>query len=193
MFTRKRNRRLLYVFLPILLAAGCVMGYYLDYDRNDNTIQKPVADNVEKNEPVVETTPSTEKIIVPGAKVSYQRLYKSCNEIYTEEDDVETEYVGLNEEEFAKAYRGWIIKSFSPEYIELYKEEEGYCPRHYIIGEKDGYIVVFKNTTDRGLTPVQFTDILVESLRSEYQENIKKGIVVDSEDRVYQILADISS
>ncbi|MDI6602155.1 MAG: BofC C-terminal domain-containing protein [Thermoanaerobacteraceae bacterium] len=189
MFTRRRNRNVLYIILPILLIAGFSISYFINYDSRDNVKQKPL---VEK-EQVIETAPSTKKIIEPDAKVLYERLYKSCNEIYTEEDSVSTEYVGLNEEEFARAYKGWMIRSFSPTYIQLYREEDGYCPRHYIIGEKNGYIVVFKNTTDKGLTPVQFTDILVASLRSEYQENIKKGIVVDSEERVYQILADISS
>ncbi len=189
MFTRKRNKNLLYVILPVLFIAGISIGYLVSYDRKNTTMQKPLTDKGK----VIETAPSNEKIIEPGAKVSYQRLYKSCDETYTEEEDVDTQYVGLNEEEFAKAYKGWVIKAFSPGYIRLYREEEGYCPEHYIIGEKDGYIIVYRNTPDKGMTPVQFTDILVSSLRSEYQENIKKGIVVDSEDKMYQILADISS
>lgn len=189
MFTRRRNRSALYIILPLLLITGFSVSYFLSYDGSRQVKHRPTT---ERNQ-AVETAPLLKEVIEPGAKIIYERLYRSCNEIYTDEDDVSTEYVGLTEEEFAKAYKGWVIKSFSPTEVHLYREEDGYCPRHYIIGEKDGYVVVYKNDPDRGMTPVQFTDIQLISLRREYQENIREGIVVDSEERVYQILAEISS
>jgi len=189
LFIRKNNKKLMYIILPVLLVVGFSIGYFVNYDRKGKTMQKPLTGK----ERVVETTPSNDKIIEPGAKVTYQRLYKSCNEKYTKEDDIDTEYVGLNKEELKRAYKGWTIKYFAPKHIRLYKEEDGYCPRHFIIGEKDGYVDVYKNVPGKGLKSVQSTDILVKSLRHEYQENIKDGIVVDTEEKMYQILADISS
>jgi len=84
--------------------------------------------------------------------------------------------------------------SFSNLKVVLWEEKNHLCKEHYIVGEENGKIAIFSigDNGERILDKV-FVEYPVNILIDIDQERIKKGIVVNSEDELSNILQDYIS
>lgn len=199
MFFRKFRKAILLVCSLVLLLAAAVLSYgYLkgipiiyDIFHPDDTkgelteLQHTSDEEIKANQPLV-----VEAIkIETDSTMVLERYYKSCGHSLTEEHPMESRYIGKTEEELAELFSDWKLKSFTPEKVVFSIEIASYCPDHYIIKQEDGLVVIFRPDKDTGLLLVlEATNIPYERLSPEIQQELVKGIVVDSIEGVEQLI-----
>lgn len=93
-----------------------------------------------------------------------------------------------------KNYPSVDIVSFSVENIVLREERNYLCPNHYIIGESDGKIAIFKigDNGEKILSKV-YKDYPLSLLKEIDQKKLKEGIVIDSEEELSDVLENFIS
>nr|WP_246566708.1 BofC C-terminal domain-containing protein [Tissierella simiarum] len=86
------------------------------------------------------------------------------------------------------------IISYTNKQIVLREDRNHLCPNHYIIGEKEGNIAIFK-VDERGqrILDKVFPDYPISLLKEIDQEKLKEGIMVDSEEELSDILENFIS
>ena len=106
--------------------------------------------------------------------------------------NIEAGNVGLNQAQFSEKYKDWIVESFSSDLIVLSKTIDSYPKGYYIITvndeTKEKYIAVYSFDEDGNKNIVEQTNTPIELLDNTAAEEIQKGIVVQSEDEMYNIL-----
>jgi hypothetical protein len=102
------------------------------------------------------------------------------------------EFINLSEEGLKSKFSEWEINEFSTQQVILKREKQTYCPRHFIIGSKDGYIAIYAYNSDGVKTLYEMTDDPISILTTEDQKNLEYGIVADSEEELQQKLEGLS-
>ncbi len=127
----------------------------------------------------------------PTTNLTIRIFYKQCNHLVeTTEKISDKESINLTEEEFKQKYNDWEIQRFTSSEIIIYKEVDDYCNEHYIIGEQDGCVAVYKIDKDGEEKINKLTDISINYLTNEDVEKIKKGIMVYSKKELNKTLED---
>lgn len=139
-----------------------------------------------------------DKRISPNTLIEERIHYTACNHIITKTKKVEDEFVNMTKREFEEYmennYINKRIISFSINKIALGVNKNHLCENHYVIGEKDGKIAIFKidENGERVLNSV-FDDYPISLLMEIDQKKIIKGIVVDSEEELSNVLENFIS
>ena len=124
--------------------------------------------------------------------------YKKCGHTVINVDKVDNNIINMQKnqlENYLKEnYTNIRLVSFSVEKIVLYEEKDCLCMNHYVIGESQGKIAIYKidENGERVLDRI-FNDAPVSMLKEVDQEKIKEGIVVDSEDELSNVLENFIS
>lgn len=143
-----------------------------------------VKGSLENNKENIITTTTT--------SVTFKRYYTKTNTKKTETVNIEAGNVGLNKSQFLEKYKDWTVESFNADSIVLSKNIDSYPKGYYLItvneDTPEGYIVVYSFDDDGNKSIVEQTQTPIELLDSTAVEEIKKGIVVQSEDEMYNIL-----
>ena len=106
--------------------------------------------------------------------------------------------LGLNRKEFEgyveEKLPGFKLDMFSKDEIHLSSEKNTLCTNHFVVGETNGRITIFK-IDENGERVVHriFKDATISTVREDNQKRLKKGIVVESEDEAIQVLEDFIS
>ncbi len=211
---RKKNIGLVIVALFFLIAFG--FGYYLNYDENYNisnntinsgdtsdyripdSIRNPSAAgdiittvDAEAHE-AQNTDTSADNIITQSTKVIFKTYYTLCGHMLDEDPQDMINLINLSEEELKLKFSDWKVNEFSKQQVILSREISTYCPRHYIIGVKDGYIAIYVYDSEGKKVLFEQTDISISTLTAEDQKNLEYGIIADSEDELQQKLEGFS-
>ena len=131
--------------------------------------------------------------ITPSTKMTYEYFYKSDKITETVEDVPPYFLIDLTRTDLEDNFKEWQVKSFSEKEVVLQKVIEGESTQHYIIGEYDGYIAVFYEKEINGTKLKELTDIPLESLTEEEQEQIKKGIKITGKEELMKFLESYDS
>lgn len=133
---------------------------------------------------------SNEKVVQPETKIIFKNYYKSCGHIETIEETASDKIVNMNEKELEKEYSDYEIKDFAKKEINLYKEIDGLCDKHYLLIEEEAYVSVYKlqNNGDRVL--VAKTNISSEYLTDVDNVQLKQGIHVYGVEELNRALED---
>ena len=75
----------------------------------------------------------------------------------------------------------------------LRRTVEGNSHERYIVGVKNGYVAVFYEEEQNGVSLKEQTNIPVSSLDEEEQKRLAEGILVVGKDRLAQVLQDYGS
>lgn len=192
-------------FLPIFLVSvvlffiSFVMGYQL-MQENMNIADK--GDINEEDLPESDTKDleilKEEKRISPNTFIEERIHHTSCDHITTKIKKAPDEYVNMTREEFKKHieenYPSQKVISFSVSRITLGIDKNHLCQNHYVIGESNGKIAIFKidENGERVLDKV-FNDYPISLLMEVDQERLKEGIIVDSEEELSDVLENFIS
>lgn len=136
--------------------------------------------------------------ISPNTFIEERIHYMACNHVVTKTNLVEDNMVNMTREEFIEYiqenYPDKKLISFSSSKITLGTTKNYLCENHYIVGEKDGLIAIFKvgENGERVLDNV-LVDYPISLLMDIDQEKIIDGIVVDNEDELSEILENFIS
>ncbi len=139
-----------------------------------------------------------ENRITPNTIIEERIHYTVCNHIVNKTRKVEDKLVNMTKKDFEEYVENnstnQRIISFSANRISLGVSKDHLCENHYIIGEEDGKIAIFK-IDDKGQRVLNnvFDDYPISLLMEVDQDRIKKGIVVDSEDELSNVLENFIS
>ncbi|MCG4586227.1 BofC C-terminal domain-containing protein, partial [Anaerosalibacter bizertensis] len=86
------------------------------------------------------------------------------------------------------------IIAFSTQKIVLREERNHLCPNHYVVGESEGKIAIFKiNDSGEKVLDKIFNDYPLSLLKEVDQQKLKDGIVVDNEEELSDVLENFIS
>ena len=131
------------------------------------------------------------KKIQPDTSIWIKEYYTKCDHLIQEEQIPKDILVNMTKEELHAYYEDYTVETFSEEDAVLYKEYTQWCPKHYILKEDDGVIVIYRLNGQGKETVVEKTDILTEYLPEEDQNNLKEGIAIVGDELLNSTLEDL--
>lgn len=136
--------------------------------------------------------------ISPNTFIEERVHYRTCDHVITKVKKVEDEFVNMTREEFEKYiednYTNQRIISFSTTKITLGINKNHLCENHYVVGEEDGKIAIFKiDENGNKVLDKVFDDYPISLLMEVDQERLIEGIVVDSEEELSNVLENFIS
>jgi len=182
----------------ILFIAGIVIGYTM-YSLQ-NTKQTPMDETrlAEENGGKTENEVQNEMVpvvaqakkIQPNTTVIVKEYYTKCDHLLQEEQVAKDILVNMTEEELQAYYKDYKIEEFSEPEVILYKECKEWCPKHYILKNEDGVIVIYRLNAQGKETLLETTDILVAYLPPEDQQRLTEGIALIGDELLNSTLED---
>lgn len=207
MITRfKKNNRIGMLLLCLSLLALSSYGIYriaillgTNPGNSDLHNKNPIA-----GQPYVNTANSNldpggsqgDQVIGAHTLLKYKTVYKKCGHIEENVYKVSVDMIGLGYEDVNNRFAGWVIEKFNPEEIVLVSEAEGLdkqCLENSYIGVKDGLVTVFHGKPREGIVVKRQTSIDVSNLPSSEVTDLNQGIVITSDQEMFEILEGLSS
>ncbi len=185
----------IFIFSFILFLTSFGIGYYLTSIRDGRNL---AIENTEINGSEDLAILQEVERITPNTFIEIRIHYKKCNHTITKENEKDNNIVNMTEEEYREYlkenYPNVKLMKFSSRAIFLEEERNHLCPNHYIIGEHEGKVAVFK-IDDKGQKYLDrvFVDYPITLLKKIDQEKLKKGIVVDTEEELSDVLENFIS
>ena len=197
-----------YFLFGFVFILGMSVGTYFGIDKNKAALQDesevkeivPVQDVVIRNtqkekspEPQIIETVVEETKISPYAKLIIEKKFTRCGHTTVEVVDVPDELINMTEKEIMKMYENWEIRAFTSKEVSLYREISANCNDHFVLKDKDGFLIIYTNVNDEKMNLKEVTDIDISNLPSGDMENLKKGIHVYGQDEVSSIIEGFNS
>ncbi len=168
---------ILLTFIVIFLASIGLGFFYLN-TRTDQMKSSHTTENTVKNDIEYVSTEEREEMISPNAEIEQTIYYEKCGHSYTNKIDTTDELINLKEKEFKEKYKDWEINYFSSKKISIFKEYDEMCPEHYIIGESEGLVNIYRLNKDGEEELYETTNIFLSYLPEADQEKIRNKIQV---------------
>ncbi len=181
------------IFAAIIagISIGIIVHVYNDTNLEKATLEEVRnANNLVEKEVNIIQTGTAEVKTTPNTKVVYETFYIDCNHLENVTEEIKSEDVNQNESYFINKYMDWDVNNFSEDTVELYKEIDGICDKHYVVREKDGYIAVYNLDSDNNENLKEVTEIYVQYLPEDDVELLKNGIKVIGDNELARVLAD---
>ncbi|MBU5314113.1 BofC C-terminal domain-containing protein [Tissierella carlieri] len=196
----KKDRILpIFFFSLTLFLISFIFGYQLMSKKlNPKDISKVNEKETDMSEHSGREILSEESRISPNTFIEERIHYTACDHVVTKVEVVEDEFVNMTRDEYTRYldenYPNKRIISYSSNKITLGITKNHLCENHYVVGEEDGLIAIFRigENGERLLEKV-FTDYPISLLMEIDQEKIVEGIVVDSEEELSEILENFIS
>ncbi|WZL78382.1 hypothetical protein QBE55_12840 [Eubacteriales bacterium mix99] len=130
----------------------------------------------------------------PDSVLVFKRSYTRCRHTLEEETEMDSGNVGKTGKQLKRAFPEWQLAKFTPEEVTFRKSIDGYCPNHYVIKAKEGYLVIYRPEKDTGkLEAVEESNISYRWLSPEMKEQVDKGLAVDSREAVERLMENLES
>ena len=198
MFEKKRSSKIPILLIAILtLVGGFYMGKILEKEDRNTPVTKTVQAEEEKKVEIEVVNKKDEILVDKNAVLKITTKYDKCEHVETTENPVSKDIIGLSEAEFKeymkKNYSKFKLLSFKSKEINLLKEIDSYCDKHYEIGEDNGYIIIYKYDEKGNKNIVEKTEFSTTALPSIDQEQIKSGLILNSLEELNERLEDFGS
>lgn len=197
-FMKKHNIILVASLSIVLMLASFIYGYKITKKSNDKANEKTqVAEEQQKYDSELEILKEDERIS-PNTFIEKSIHYKDCNHNIIKINNADDEIVNMTEAQYIKYmkenYSNIKIIDFAIEKIILEEERNHICPNHYIIGESEGKIAIYRidENGEKYLDKV-FNDYPISLLKKIDQEKLVEGIIVDSEEELSNVLENFIS
>ncbi|HZJ83146.1 MAG TPA: hypothetical protein VFD57_04975 [Clostridia bacterium] len=189
---KKKNIAFFVLVMFMMIAGGYYLGVYIGNNGFEDNINKS------KEEPgyqAMQSESKGEEETIEGRKMIsltdedtllvFQKNYILCNHQRTEERKAENVEIGLRRQDFAMNFPEWNIYEFSQNKVILTKEIDDYCPGHFILRDEGGKLVIYM-PSEQGeqYKSIENTGILTEMLPHDVQEDVRRGLIMDSLEEV---------
>lgn len=194
---KKSRLALVFVLSTILFLTSFSLGYKLmneKYKTKSLAKEKNIDRSMDNEIEIIRE----ENRISPNTSIEERVHYKTCGHLSTELSVPHDDIINMTRKEYENYlesnYPDKKLISFSREKIVLWGERNHLCKEHYIIGEENGYIAIFR-IDDNGNKILYkiFEDYPISILVEMDRERIKEGIIVDNEDELSDILENFIS
>jgi len=198
MFEKKRSSKIPILLIAILtLVGGFYMGKILEKEDRNTPVIKNVQAEEEKKVEIEAVNKKDEVLVDKDAVLKIITKYDKCEHVETTENPVPKDVVGLSETEFKKYmkkdYSEFKLLTFKSKEINLLKEINSYCDKHYEIGEENGHIVIYKYNEKGNKDIFEKTEFSIKTLPSIDQEQIKSGLILNSLEELNERREDFGS
>lgn len=186
---KKRNGLLIFAFCVVLFLGSFIFGYKM---MSKSSNKEPLTVKENSSYSSLEILQEEERIS-PNTFIEIKINYKVCNHNIVKLFDHDDEVINMTEEQFREYMKENFpsvkIVSFSSKEVILTEERNHLCPNHYIIGESNGKVAIYKidENGERYLYKV-FNDYPISLFKEIDQRKLKEGIVVDSEEELSDVL-----
>ncbi|MGE4213565.1 MAG: BofC C-terminal domain-containing protein [Anaerotignaceae bacterium] len=192
----KNKRALVFVALAVFCTVmGTGIGYvYTTAKYGKGTVQADEQENTAEIQ-VNEYTPTSmaEEKITPSTKMVYQYYYTEDGVTEVQEDIPPYFMLDLTLSEISKYYTTWDIVSFSPKEVVMRKTIVGASQQRYVVGQKDGYVAVYYEEEQEGISLKELTGIPVDGLSEDEKLRLNQGIKVMGNEALARTLENYSS
>lgn len=193
---KKQNAIFIFLFCATLFFISFVYGYkMMGRKPNDNPqISKGDLHDSDLDLAILKE----EERISPNVYIEKKTHYKACNHNITKLNELDEKIVNMTEKEYREYmeenFPNVKIISFSLNRIILREERDHLCPNHYIIGESEGKIAIYRidDNGDKVLDRV-FKDYPISLLKQIDQNKLIEGIRVDSDEELSDVLENFIS
>lgn len=189
------NKIVITICVILIILAGIFFGFVM-YNNEPTAEENTLENNVnivqpEQNEEntVLETAVEEEKT-TPNTLIVYKTYYTKCKHYIQKYEDIDVSLVNLTQKELEEKIKEWDIENFSPEEIELSKEEEQFCDEHYKLILENNVIVVYKVDENGIETEYEQTGITTEYLTNEDILKLTAGIYVYGKENLTNTIED---
>ena len=124
----------------------------------------------------------------PNCSITIRTFYKKCGHTTSEYDNIPEKLVNCTKEEIKNKYEGYKVEKFSSNEIILYIEKDGECGEHYIVRDKDGTVMIYRNIGNGEEEFVEETGISTDYLPETDKINMKNGIQVNGKQALNQLI-----
>lgn len=183
----------LVVAMAITMTAGYIYGSYQGTKNNEDSsdIEKDVSKLavVENEDNRNNEAEEGIKEILPNTEIVFNRSYKLCKDVISEKRKPYIGEIGTKEDELQSLFPGWTIEKFTEEQLILSKQIDNYCSNHYILKEQGGLVTIYAPLEeDEGLEVIKYTTVKVNSLPPALQQEIEKGVAVESIEQIEYLI-----
>lgn len=195
-----------YILVIIILMAMMVGGYALGARIGKSSLEGDVKKHgEEQGYQTMQSTGKDSKEIegreIPDIEVTtentllvFERYYTACRDKRVEERRADGYEAGLSQQDIWLKFPGWDIYEFTAEKVVFTKDIEGYCPGHFILKDKDGMVVIYMPSEDGyEYKSIEETRIPTEMLPPDIQDEIRRGLVMDSIEDVEHFMENLES
>lgn len=201
---KKSSVFLIFICCLGLFLMSFIYGYYFidkkiskrpNYDAQGNDVRKKYVNIDEYDD--MEILKEEERIS-PNTYIEKRTYYNKCNHNTTTVEQAKEEIINMSEKQFRKYiednYPNIRILSFSIKKIVLREDRNHLCTNHYIIGESEGRIAIFRiNENGEKILNKIFKDYPLSLLKEVDQDKLREGIVVDTEEELSDVLENFIS
>ncbi|MGO1368067.1 MAG: hypothetical protein ACTHVE_07110 [Senegalia sp. (in: firmicutes)] len=192
----KKSYKIFYLFLALSLVFVFLVFTFLDITLNKQDNKNKVEIDKAKEELSKEINVSPEEEINEDTIIEYENYYTECEHVLREFEADKKKYIKMNEEKFKKNFKTnheMKILRFDSDRIIIRISKDYLCPNHYIVGEYEGFVSIYKIDDEGKKTLFKKLDQSIEFF-SDYDKNkLKKGILVDSIDDIGAIIENFIS
>lgn len=193
---KKNNGLFIFLFCVVLFLGSFIIGYNLiglKINKTPSIVGQIDSGDIHDLEILQE-----DERISPNTFIEIRIHYKACNHNITKLNEKDENIINMSEDEYREYlqenYPNVRIVSFSSKEIILEEDRNHLCPNHYIIGEHEGKIAIYKiNENGEKYLDRIFKDYPIATLKEIDQEKLKEGIVVDSEEELSDVLENFIS
>ena len=144
----KKNRlALIFTFSIALFLASFILGYQLMGTKINSKDSVKAKNNNDLNNEEIEII-KEENRISPNTFIEERTHYKECDHLTTKLNVADDEIINMTRKEYESYlksnYPNKRLISFSNTKIVVWGERNHLCQEHYIIGEENGSIAIFK-------------------------------------------------
>ena len=192
-FLRENKGLLIFLFCFVLFLGSFIFGYTMMKRSSEDPLAVERNSQVEDMEIIQE-----EDRISPNTVIELEIIYKKCNHAITKLAELDDILINMTEEEYRKYmeenFPNVRIVSFSSREIRLEEERDHICPNHYIVGEADGKVAIYKidENGERYVYKI-FSDYPISLLKEVDRKRLKEGIIVNSEEELSDVLENFIS
>ncbi|MCC8014837.1 MAG: BofC C-terminal domain-containing protein [Eubacterium sp.] len=176
---------LIALLIASLITLGMLSGYFF-LTPDPKTI---AAENKALKAVIEEAASAPAEAIGSSTKITYEYIYLGGHK-ETSETRAPKNWQGLTLSEFKEIFDGWQIKEFSSDEVVLAKVLNAYSPKHYVLGEYEGNVAVYRKNEYEEKTVKQVTSTPVESLPEDERKRLETGIDFYGDEALVKILED---
>lgn len=191
-----------------LTAIGMFSGYYFGLKKANEKPNLPIEstenspnklENIGNDKIITDDQHNYEAGLVndeqigPNTVIEYRTYYTECNHETTETIEPEERMINMTRESFEGFIKNnhpkWKVEGFSHDKIVVLIEKNHLCQNHYVIGEMNGKIAVFRiDENGKKVIDQVYSDAPISLLKEIDKEKIIKGIITDSKEELTDVL-----
>jgi hypothetical protein len=129
--------------------------------------------------------------VTPQTEIVQKIKYTKCGDEEITREPASAKLVGMTAQQLCQVYQGWSVETFDRQEVVLVLQVDGYCKIHndnMFVGIHNGYVAVFYGQPGPQALLKEETNIPLESVQTQDQEELTKGIIVKDRSELLQTL-----